>query len=143
MTAPTIPATMKPWHGGDAPPADWDGGPVLTREGKLRPVRDTPWRWSNTRWPRKPLSDIIAYAPTPAVTEPTEAGIRYDAAEMPPEGWPATPNATPDHLTRPIPNIEARTPQEVFDIMADRIRHASIVHTSSYAETLGAGEGEV
>lgn len=28
-------AGMKPWHGGDGPPADWDGGPVLRRHGGL------------------------------------------------------------------------------------------------------------
>lgn len=29
-----IPEGMKAWAGGDAAPADWDGGPVLLRDGK-------------------------------------------------------------------------------------------------------------
>lgn len=56
--APEIPAGMVVWNGGDAPPADWDGGPVLRRSSK--PFDDEPWKWSQ----------VIAYTPTarPAAT---------------------------------------------------------------------------
>ena len=65
VTIPAIPAGMKPWHGGDTAPEDWDGGPVLVRAGYLirRPERGELNLWRHyAGWP---LGDVIAYSPKP------------------------------------------------------------------------------
>jgi hypothetical protein len=68
-TTVTVPAGMKAWHGGDAAPDDWDGGPLLLRNGE----------WDNGQagndWRHTELtvedsdSDIIAYTPKPTTVE--------------------------------------------------------------------------
>ncbi len=59
-----IPAGMVPWHGGDAAPADWDGGPVLWSKGPMcKPGGFLSWRYCGT--PGVP--NIIAYTPKPAL----------------------------------------------------------------------------
>jgi len=53
-----IPEGMKPWHGGDAAPVDWDGGPVLYRNGVIANVS------FSARWLKgfhEAEDDIIAY----------------------------------------------------------------------------------
>lgn len=65
VTIPAIPAGMKPWDGGDTAPEDWDGGPVLVRNGDLirRPERGELNLWRHyAGWP---LGDVIAYSPKP------------------------------------------------------------------------------
>ncbi len=57
MTDDAIPAGMKPWVGGDAAPADWDGDVTLRRDGH----REHPRRWAHD--PRHPFGDTIAYTP--------------------------------------------------------------------------------
>lgn len=90
--APTLPEGMKPWHGGDAAPEDWDGGECLRSDRvTMLPSEGTDWQHKNDRY------DIIAYTPVarPAATE----------GEL-------------EWLTRPIIGIENRSAQEAFDIMA-------------------------
>lgn len=54
-----IPAGMKPWHGGDSAPEDWDGGPgVYFRNGRVSAERRG-WNWTHVGTG----SDIIAYTP--------------------------------------------------------------------------------
>lgn len=61
-----IPAGMKPWHGGDRAPNDWDGGPILCRaaDGPSDPSDKGPWYWRHDNVG----SDIIAYTPKPTDT---------------------------------------------------------------------------
>jgi hypothetical protein len=59
MSAPEIPAGMKPWHGGAEAPADWDGGPVRLRDGSMWYKRVT-WAWRASGADR----DAVAYTPT-------------------------------------------------------------------------------
>jgi len=71
-----IPAGMKPWAGGDGPPADWDGGPVWIRMGELDrdPVNDGPSdsQWNHDGWASR--LDVVAYTPLAAVPRPETAG---------------------------------------------------------------------
>ncbi len=74
-----IPAGMTIWRGGDAAPADWDGGPVLHRSGWLGPTHGDrnplAWGWD---YPDDgmPETDIIAYTPKPtlATERPAPSG---------------------------------------------------------------------
>jgi hypothetical protein len=61
--ADAIPVGMKPWHGGDSAPDDWDGGPVLGEDGALY---DPPIEW------QKPSGgpDVVAYTPRMAHVDP-------------------------------------------------------------------------
>ena len=75
--AEAIPAGMKPWHGGDSAPDDWDGGDVLCRDGGYLTKGDEApdkWGWGNDNraW------DIIAYTPKPAAP-PVEGLTSGDA----------------------------------------------------------------
>jgi hypothetical protein len=65
---PVIPEGMKPWHGGEDAPADWDGGPVRCRCGlEMRAVGITDWKHLDND------ADILAYTPAPfASPEPGE-----------------------------------------------------------------------
>jgi hypothetical protein len=60
-----IPAGMKPWHGGDSAPKDWDGTDAIElRDGS---------RWANSAddWTHDGgPGDIIAYTPKPATPAP-------------------------------------------------------------------------
>jgi hypothetical protein len=62
---PTIPAGMKPWHGGDSAPEDWDGGDVLLRSGGIQPSPPTDYCWGHG-WLENGMGDIIAYTPLAA-----------------------------------------------------------------------------
>lgn len=60
-----IPAGMKPWTGGDSAPGDWDGGPVLWRNGRIGASPAVP-AWE--QWCRRTDPDgrdIMAYTPEP------------------------------------------------------------------------------
>lgn len=65
--APTIPEGMVPWHGGDAAPEDWDGGPARMRCGEdICAIGITDWRHLDND------ADIIAYTP---VVRPAATGL--------------------------------------------------------------------
>ncbi|MFD1034119.1 hypothetical protein ACFQ15_05590 [Sphingomonas hankookensis] len=76
-----VPDGMKPWHGGDAAPDDWDGDGVLLRNGcTMFPSRvslayhaDGTNRWNHARENRNPDWDIVAYTPTAALARPRAA----------------------------------------------------------------------
>lgn len=60
-----IPEGMKAWAGGDAAPADWDGGPVFLRRGELW-TQIQPLVWGRPyagRGAEYESGDIIAYTP--------------------------------------------------------------------------------
>lgn len=66
--APTIPATgeaipegMKPWHGGNGPPNDWDGGEVLLENEQMGD--GNVWDHHPSRSP----SRIVAYTPKASI----------------------------------------------------------------------------
>lgn len=62
-----IPAGMKPWHGGDSAPKDWDGGPVLWTNGVMaKPSWYRSWRADVNCG----LVTIIAYTPKAAPAQP-------------------------------------------------------------------------
>ncbi len=69
-----IPEGMKAWHGGDSAPEDWDGGPVLCRDGMI--LQPTEEAWDNTEDPW----DYIAYTPkpTPPVGDSAAERARVD-----------------------------------------------------------------
>ena len=82
MTNPTqdeVPAGMKPWHGGDSAPDDWDGGKVLSRgHGLQHPDRLNGGRWGRERThpffaEDEESCDIIAYATSTSVQGAGEA----------------------------------------------------------------------
>lgn len=61
------------------------------------------------------MNDSTVYRPT----------VQFDpdaAKQIDPEAWKRAEQVRLDRLTRPIAGIENRTPQEVFEIMCDRIR---------------------
>jgi len=78
-----VPDGMKPWAGGDVAPVDWNGGPVLLRNGStmfpsnvsLAYHANGTNRWNHQRENRNPDWDIIAYsaALTPDATQTREA----------------------------------------------------------------------
>ena len=55
---------MRPWFGGDAPPADYALGPLLCRNGFVPPLYFIAFRHN----PRRPGFDIIAYTPVEGTT---------------------------------------------------------------------------
>ena len=56
-----VTASMIPWAGGDEP-ADYDGGKVLRRNGRVDYAGSGPYTWKHDpRWPDQ--YDIIAYTP--------------------------------------------------------------------------------
>ncbi|MFS0771011.1 hypothetical protein [Sphingomonas sp. 1P08PE] len=59
------PAGMKPWHGGDKPPADWEGGAALFRDGTLSDLYSDGWDWGHhpDDPPHVRAVEIIAYWP--------------------------------------------------------------------------------
>ncbi len=68
LTTPPLPPGMRPWPGGDEPPADLDsnltGGKVQFRDGVVQlPVRK---HWTHTGGP----DDIVAYTPAPPAPPP-------------------------------------------------------------------------
>lgn len=68
-----IPEGMVAWHGGDVAPADWDGGPVLFREGHIGEAEDDSWMIGyGGPGPKPSPYDIIAY--TPAADRLTDTG---------------------------------------------------------------------
>ncbi|WP_203309803.1 hypothetical protein [Sphingomonas beigongshangi] len=76
--AEAIPAGMKPWHGGDCAPSDWDGGPVLLGDGRhyaANVIAGERLAWSHRggEWAH---GDIVAYTPKPAA-QPLE-GLTSD-----------------------------------------------------------------
>jgi hypothetical protein len=80
-----LPEGMKPWAGGDAAPADWDGGPAFLRNGStmfpskvsLAYHANGTNRWNHQRANRNPDWDIIAYsAALPDPTHTREAELR-------------------------------------------------------------------
>ena len=88
VEAPSIPSGMKPWHGGDAAPADWDGGPVLFRNGTVQSGALSSWShpWdagvageSAVAGSTNPF-DITAYTPRP-VEEAAQTGEDGDGGE--------------------------------------------------------------
>ena len=80
-----VPEGMKPWAGSDAAPVDWDGGPVVLRNGStmfpsnvsLAYHANGTNRWNHQRENRNPDWDIIAYsaALTPDATQTREAEL--------------------------------------------------------------------
>jgi len=58
-----IPAGMKPWHGGEHPPEDWDGGPYLCRDGKMYHMCGYGWGHGTHCWNPTASWDRIAYTP--------------------------------------------------------------------------------
>lgn len=59
-----IPKGMKPWHGGDSAPDDWDGGFVLQRNGTALSDASEGYDWRNFGGTTVDGdSDIIAYTP--------------------------------------------------------------------------------
>lgn len=63
LNEPAIPAGMKPWHGGDSAPEDWDEKSVLLRDG-TGCVGIGVFRWDHQGFG----DDVIAYTPKPRVT---------------------------------------------------------------------------
>ncbi len=59
MSVATIPAGMKVWNGGEQAPDDWDGGPVLCRDGAVLQPTEEAWDSDEDAW------DYVAYTPTP------------------------------------------------------------------------------
>ncbi len=86
-----LPKGMKPWDGGEAAPADWDGGRVFYRDHRtgLYP-RDKPECWSHKHPSR---DDIIAYTPMNPHQKPQEdvvgliAKLRALSATATPGPW--------------------------------------------------------
>lgn len=66
---PAIPATMKPWHGGDGAPEDWDGGEVLWSNGVTCWPSCDQVSWRSTV--NGGLVTIIAYTPKPPTAQPS------------------------------------------------------------------------
>lgn len=92
FAVPSIPEGMKRWTGGDRAPADWDGGPVWLRGGRLckkgeGPKADADGKWIEgdgnwthlNGWDREKQVaipgewDVIAYTPKTAPTADREA----------------------------------------------------------------------
>ncbi|WP_147420668.1 hypothetical protein [Sphingomonas sp. PP-CC-1A-547] len=83
---------MKPWAGGDAAPVDWDGGPVILRNGStmfpsnmsLAYHANGTNRWDHDRKNRNPAWDIIAYsaALTPDATQTREAELQAEIERL-------------------------------------------------------------
>ena len=63
-----LPFGMTIWNGGNAPPHNWAGGPVLFRDGTLSDLYSEGWDWSHTITdpPQVRAVEIIAYFPHPA-----------------------------------------------------------------------------
>lgn len=76
---PTIPAGMKPWHGGPKP-ADWSGEAVQFRSGKVMhaPIGAV-WKlgWDHSYGD----GDIIAYTPKPTPTDTADRVGFHSAGE--------------------------------------------------------------
>lgn len=70
MTDDAIPAGMVAWAGGDAAPADWDGGPVLRRHGGMS-LPNGQFAWSSNGGGQ---GNIIAY--TTAASSDERDGAR-------------------------------------------------------------------
>lgn len=64
------------WPGGDEPPADWDGGPYLCRDGGVYHMRGYDWRHGTGCWNPTADWDRIGYkaraALSSAIGEPYE-----------------------------------------------------------------------
>lgn len=57
-----VTAAMVPWPGGEEPPADYGGGKVLRRNGRVDYAGSGPYIWKHDpRWADQ--YDIIAYTP--------------------------------------------------------------------------------
>lgn len=81
------PVGMKPWAGGDSSPEDWDGGPVMYRNGIIAGVA-VPQRW--LKGFHESADDIIAYTPKAncpvggeALREAAIVELRMYAGELP------------------------------------------------------------
>jgi len=75
---------LRSWRGGDAAPADWDGGPVVLRDGGIltEEKNGCPFYWNHTpdMDGYKESGDIIAYtAAAPKVASDTGAGFNEQA----------------------------------------------------------------
>ncbi len=57
-------AGMTYWPGGDAAPADWDGGPYLCRDGGLYHMRGYDWRHGTNAYAKTADWDRIGYRST-------------------------------------------------------------------------------
>jgi len=85
--APTIPATgeaipegMKPWHGGNGPPNDWDGGEVLLENEQMGD--GNVWDHHPSRSP----SRIVAYTPKASIPATGHAST-VDPDDLRPWGY--------------------------------------------------------
>jgi hypothetical protein len=79
-----IPAGMKPWHGGDAAPEDWDGGPVwLAGDEMCAPDADDPFDWAHEGGELGCLECwcIVAYTPKAAALSPPAGMMREEVIE--------------------------------------------------------------
>ncbi len=71
MSDDAIPAGMVAWLGGDAAPADWDGGTVWTRNFDYLPAFGVcDWQHYDND------ADIIAYTPTPSIVTGSDERAR-------------------------------------------------------------------
>jgi hypothetical protein len=77
-----VPAGMKPWAGGDGPPADWNGGPVKLRCGDIEPaslLENEDWQVGYPENGFQPSQvDVVAYTPvatTPSPDASPDSGI--------------------------------------------------------------------
>ena len=61
---------MIQWKGGDQPPADWDGGPVLFRDGTISDLYSEGWDWGRNPSdpPQVRAVEIVAYSSTRSPT---------------------------------------------------------------------------
>lgn len=78
-----VPAGMVPWHGGDSAPADWNGGPVLFRNGFVTSGIGSSWShpWAKGVDGEPEMDgattpyDIVAYTPVAAL-QPQQGSLK-------------------------------------------------------------------
>jgi len=75
LAGEAIPAGMKPWHGGDSAPEDWDGGQVMLTDGSFCMPVGHLWH---------PFGDVHVAAYTPKPTPPPIANARAEEREAAP-----------------------------------------------------------
>jgi hypothetical protein len=79
-----IPVGMKPWHGGDSAPEDWDRlNPVLLADGELLEPDEEPLDWSHHGGEGGCLECwcIVAYTPTTISADGDKVRLDFLAAE--------------------------------------------------------------
>lgn len=127
---------FEPWGGGDAAPNDWDGGPVLWRNGEM--TSDDDWKWGCTSGINDPSSsehwDIIGYRKKAVAQPPVDTvTLPRMTIEEAHAKFGDDPDGTCEAVLRSLGLIREKTLVERYVDETGNISTAAIEHALNWA----------